>query len=128
MHRVQPPGRAQRVGKLPPDVRDLGHGEERGHREEGQQGEEGRVEAPARHEPGSGHHHHETAKSGGGLQHHVLQGQALEEGDPELDMAPGEREELAAPLRRVLERDDLAEALDGVHRVGIEVGEGFPGP
>ena len=43
-------------------------------------------------------------------------------------MAPGEGEELAAPLRSALERDDLAKALDGVHRVGIEVGEGLAGP
>ena len=42
-------------------------------------------------------------------------------------MAPGEGEELAAPLRGPLERDDLAEPLDGVHRVGVEVGERFAG-
>ncbi len=125
--RVDAPGGRERVGELAADLRDLPDRHERGHGEQGEQREHRALEPARRHEPRAHQRHREAAEPGGHFLERRLAREVGEEGHARARVGHGARGERLAALRLLLERDDLAEPLHGVHRVRVQLAGGFAG-
>ena len=119
--RIDAPRGAQRVGKLAADLGDLGHRQEGGHGEDGEQRQQPGIDGAALRQQGAGHDHGEAAQAGQHFQDGVLQRELAEEGQAQRDMALRELVELGAARVFLLEGDDLAQALDRIDGEGAEL-------
>ena len=68
VHHVQPTCRGDRIGKLPPDLRDLGHRQERGDRDQHQQRQHRRRDPAMQHERRTDRRDRQAAEAGRHLQ------------------------------------------------------------
>ena len=125
--RIEPPRRPERVGKLAADVSDLRHGEKRRHREQREHGQDRRFQRIGGDQVRARRHHHESTEAGDGLQDRRLPREVGVERQPQRRVPLDTRHELLPTGFRTLERQNLREALDGVHRVRVHVPEGLAG-
>ena len=123
MDGVDPARRPQRVRELPPDLGNLGDRQERRHGENGEQRQHAGLERAGAGQLGAGNDHGEPAETGGYFLQHGLPRQIAEERQPERDGGTRLVGKRCASAALLLEGDDLAEALDGVHRMGVEIAQ-----
>ena len=123
VHHVQPPRRGDRIGKLSPDLGDLGHRQEGGDRDQHQQRQRRRRDPAMQHERRTDRCNRQPAEAGRHLQAGGLPRKVVQQREPHRLIAPRIRHEFVAPPRRGLEGDQFGEALDRLGRVCAELSQ-----
>ena len=120
VHRVEALGGGEGVGELASDLRDLPHRDEGRHRQEREEGHARGLERTVRGQGRSGDGDGHAAQPRRDLLESALARQVAEKRHARLRVGDGARRELGVPVRLLLERRHLGEALDRIDGVGVE--------
>ena len=119
----QAAGRAERVAQSAADLGEFGDGHEGAHREQGEQGGERGVDLALHGERAADRQHGEAAQSGQPFEHHALHGDLAVEGAAHGGVLAHPLGELEAARPLALERGHLAQPLQRVDHVRVEVAQ-----